>query len=457
MKNAQFTVDEFLAVLRRRKLAFLLPAILVITICGLGAFLLPKQYESSTTILIQNDEVLNPLLNYAMALEMQPDNRLGDFNEIIYSRPIIESLMDSLGMEADMNDLALKDREIKQISRNIKTARMSDHSFTISYYDTIPARARKGVRVLSELFIQTKTNVENRKNVFTVNFFKQKVVQLRHKFQKSQQVLVLALQHHINQLPEDDRTLYEDISNFSGKIHTLEQTMKNYDDALNILETASRTAPGQHIDLTRLYLIPLLNVPFSKELQEAVTKYDQLSQEYTEQYPDVQSARLRVIQLVGLVENAIRSEETRKQEQILYLEKRKHGAISSIQMATVAQSQDQDLQSNFDIYQKLYNEMKVKLEQAQTSRDLDENSARDYVVIDPPQLPVTPAKPNKKLIIGGGFGLAMVLGLLSAGLAELFDTRIRTPRDVEIFDKPIIAYLPSSRSNHGQQTEEQLH
>ena len=447
MKNAQFTVDEFLAVMRRRKFAFMLPAGLVLIICILGAFLLPKKYESSTTILIQNDQVLNPLVSYAMALEMQPEDRLGDFNEIIYSRPIIERLMDSLGMQADMKNLVVKDDLIKQISKNIQTARMSDHSFKISYYDTIPGRAQRGVRVLSELFIQTKTNVENRKNVFTVNFFKQKVVQLRQKFEKSQAALVAALRDHINQLPEDDRTLYGNISMYSGKIQDLDQTMKNYHDALNILDSASNTAAGQHINLTKLYLIPLLDVPYSKNLASAVAKYDQLSQEYTEQYPAVQSARLSVLQFVGLVENAIRSEEVRKQQQILALEQRKHSAISAVQMATVAESQDQDLQSNFDIYQKLYNEMKVKLEQAQTSRDLGENGARDYVVIDPPDLPVRPAKPNKKLIVGGGFGLAMILGLLSAGLAELFDTRIRTPRDVEIFEKPIIAYLPSPRSN----------
>lgn len=447
MKNAQFTVDEFLAVMRRRKFAFMLPAGLVLIICILGAFLLPKKYESSTTILIQNDQVLNPLVSYAMALEMQPEDRLGDFDEIIYSRPIIERLMDSLGMQADMKNLVVKDDLIKQISKNIQTARMSDHSFKISYYDTIPGRAQRGVQVLSELFIQTKTNVENRKNVFTVNFFKQKVVQLRQKFEKSQAALVAALRDHINQLPEDDRTLYGNISMYSGKIQDLDQTMKNYHDALNILDSASNTAAGQHINLTKLYLIPLLDVPYSKNLASAVAKYDQLSQEYTEQYPAVQSARLSVLQFVGLVENAIRSEEVRKQQQILALEQRKHSAISAVQMATVAESQDQDLQSNFDIYQKLYNEMKVKLEQAQTSRDLGENGARDYVVIDPPDLPVRPAKPNKKLIVGGGFGLAMILGLLSAGLAELFDTRIRTPRDVEIFEKPIIAYLPSPRSN----------
>ncbi len=447
MKNAQFTVDEFLAVLRRRRLALLLPALLVIIICGLGAFLLPRQYMSSTTILVQDDALLNPLVDYRIAVALESDNKLGDFNEIIYSTPTIESLMDSLGMNEYLQSPALRDMMVKQISKNIKTAREGASSFTISYFDTIPAQAQKAVRILSELFIQTRLAVENRKNDFAVNFFQKKIVELRNKFDQTQQKLVDALQRHINELPEDDKTLYANISDYGNQLQALDQTMRNYRDALDILDAAARTKENQHIDLTKLYLIPLLDVPYSKDLQDAVTKYDKLSQQYTERFPEVQTARGTVMQLVGLVENAIRSEQARTQGKILSLEERRNKAITSVQMAAVAQSQDRDLQSNFDIYEKLYNEMKVKLEQAQTNRDLGENSSREYVVIDPPQLPVKPAKPNKALIIGGGVGLGAFLGLLSAGLAELFDTRIRTPQDIELFDKPIIAYLPAPGSD----------
>lgn len=442
MKNAQFTIDEFLAVMRRRRIALLLPAILVIAISGLGAFLLPRQYESSTTILVQDDAVLNPLVDYRTAVALEADDKLGDFNEIILSTPTIESLMDSLGLQKYLKNPSLKAMMVKQISKNIKTSREGAHSFTISYFDTVPSQAQKAVRVLSDLFIQTRLAVENSKNEFAVNFFQKKVVELRNKFDKTQKTLVDALQRHINELPEDDRTLYANINDYTNQIQTFDQTMKNYREALDILSAAANTKNDQHIDLTKLYMIPLLDVPYSKELQDAVNKYNRLSQQYTEEFPDVQSARFSVMQLVGLVENAIRSEQARTQSKILSFEERRNKAITSVQLAAVAQSQDRDLEANFKIYEQLYNEMKVKLEQAQTNRDLGEDSSREFVVIDPPQLPIRPAKPNKALIIGGGVGLGAFLGLLSAGLAELFDTRIRTPQDVEIFDKPIIAYLP---------------
>jgi succinoglycan biosynthesis transport protein ExoP len=448
MKNAQFTMDEVRAVLRRRKIPFFISAALVVVICIVGALVLPKQYVSSTTILMQGDAVLNPLVSYTMAVAMESDDQLRNFNEIVYSRPTIEALMDSLGMQRYLNgSIAVKEKKIKDISKNIKTARNSSNLFTISYYDTVPSQAQRAAMVLSELFIKTRLDVENRKNEFAVNFFTKKLNDLQDKFETTQAKLVEALKRQIDQLPEGDKTLYSQIGDYDSKIMATRQTIQNYGDALAILDSASKTAPDQHIEMSHLYLIPLLNVPYSTDLQKAASDYDQLSQQYTERYPDVQSARAKVLRLIALVKSAIHSEVERKQQDIWSMEKLRNEAITKIQEATVATSQNQDLQSNFNIYQQLYNEMKIKLEQAQTNRDLAKNSGQEYVVIDPPELPTKPAKPNRKLIVGAGFGLALFLGLLSAGLAELLDTRIRTPEDIEIFEKPIFAYLPPVESN----------
>ncbi len=448
MKNAQFTIEEFLAVLRRRRASFIIPALIIITVSTIGAFLITRQYVSSTTILVQNDAVLNPFLSYTMAMSMEgSDDKLRNFNEIVYSRPTIEALIDSLGMRARLKNPIVKDMLISQISKNIKTDRKSSDSFTISYYDSVPAMAQRAVRILSELFIQTRSNIDNRKNKFAVTFYQKKLDQLQSKFEKSQSVLVTALKQHVNELPEDEKTLYTNISDYDKQVRVIQQRLDNYQQALTILDAASKTKAGTHIDLTQLYLIPLLDVPYQSELQKAVSNYDQLSQQYTQLYPDVQSARAKVIQLIGLVANAIKAELVRKQAEMWSLEKLRNDAITSVKNAAVAKNQDQDLQTNFGIYKGLYNEMKVKLEQAQASQDIGESGAEGYVVIDPAQLPTTPAKPNRALIIGGGMGLGLFLGILAAGLSELLDTRIRIPEDVEVFEKPIIAYLPAPRSS----------
>ena len=54
-----------------------------------------------------------------------------------------------------------------------------------------------------------------------------------------------------------------------------------------------------------------------------------------------------------------------------------------------------------------------------------------------------PSKPNKILIVAGGLFLGLILGIVTAAIVEFLDTTIRRPEDVNQFDIPVVAYIPS--------------
>ena len=409
----------------------------------IGVFVLPTRYESSTTILVQGQGVLNPLVNYTMAVAMQSDDRLRDFNEIVYSTPILEALMDSLGMRPQVRSEAEREQLLKEVSKNIRTERNGSESFTLSYMATVPRTAQRAVGVLAQLFIQTRLRDENSKNDFAVEFFSQRLNGLRDKFEQSQQQLVDAMKLHASTLPANDRIVYSQIDDFDKQISVLQKALNDYQRALSVLQTALASEHGV-LDMKSLFEIPLLGVPYATELQSALSKFDELQHKYTPEYPTVRDERKTLFDLLRRTQEVVQSDSKTKQSQIWSLEQSRHKGIETVQQASVAQNQDQDVQSNFAIYKELYNDMKIKLEQAQTSRDLGENGAREFVVIDPPQVPTSPAKPNRPLLIGGAFSLGLILGLFAAGAAEMFDATIRTPMDVEIYEKPVLAFLPSA-------------
>lgn len=447
MKSTHLDFDEFWNVLRRRRIHFLVPLIILTVAGAAGAFFLPKRYESSTTILVQGHGVLNPLVNYTIAVAMQSDDQLRDFNEIVYSTPTIEALMDSLGMQRLEKSEVEKEQLVKSVSQNIKMDRNGSESFTISYYANTPEKAQKAVRVLAELFIQTRLQIDNSKNDFAVQFFSQRLSGLRDKFEQSQEQLVHAMKQHADALPEGDREMYTHIDDYDKQIASLQKSVDDYQEALAILGKAI-TNEKSGLDVKSLYEIPLLGVPYGEQLQTALTKYDELQRNYTENYPAVQDQRETVIQMLRRTKEIVESDIKAKQNQMWNIEKARNQAIETVQQATVAKNQNQDVQSNFGIYKELYNDMKIKLEQAQTNRDLGEHGAREFVVIDPPQLPTSPAKPNKPLLIGGGLGLGLILGLFAAGVSEILDSKVRTSADIEIYNKPVLAYVPAIDSYH---------
>jgi uncharacterized protein involved in exopolysaccharide biosynthesis len=441
----QFTIDEILAALRRRKKFFLYPLIIISFTCISGAFILPQKYKSSIVISVQKDAVLNPLVSYTMAVTAASDDRLKDFNEIIFSRPAIQALIDSLKLDSQVTTAEERDELYNDVKNSIETDYKGSDSFTIDYYDSDPGRAKYAVQLLSELFIQKRLEVNNKRNEMTVQFFENKLVELREKFEKSQENYVGTVKAFLNKNPKDEYGINSEIDDISTKMRTIESRITSSQSALNILRNTSENLSDQGV-LENYYTVTFLEVPDADELRSNLKQYEDLSKKYTPKFPEITELQSKILALIARIKSTLESELTRNQNQVWELEQDLSNAYSSMKSSVVHESENTDQRSTFDVYNNLYNEMKVKLEQAKTNRDLGKKGSEQFVVIDPPQLPISPSKPNRLMLIGGGLALGLFVGFLSAGFMELFDTRIRTTRDIEIFDKPVLAYLPGPKS-----------
>jgi uncharacterized protein involved in exopolysaccharide biosynthesis len=99
---------------------------------------------------------------------------------------------------------------------------------------------------------------------------------------------------------------------------------------------------------------------------------------------------------------------------------------------------------------KRYQEIKAKQGYAQAGQELEKESKGErFTLIDPPQLPEKPAKPNRPAIIILGFVLSLVSGLGYAAMAENMDSSVRGVRGVmaAIGSQPlsVIPYLKNSQ------------
>ena len=85
-----FSLRYLLETVFRRKRLFLVVLILTPILSLLASLIVKPSYMSSTTILLGKEDILNPLVRYDTAVAMTDYNRLGSFQKIIYSRPLIE-------------------------------------------------------------------------------------------------------------------------------------------------------------------------------------------------------------------------------------------------------------------------------------------------------------------------------------------------------------------------------
>ena len=102
------------------------------------------------------------------------------------------------------------------------------------------------------------------------------------------------------------------------------------------------------------------------------------------------------------------------------------------------------LSRDYDNSIKRYQEIKAKQNEAQVGQELEkERKGERFSLIDPPQLPEQPVKPNRPAIMILGFLLSIASGIGYAAVAESMDGSVRGIRGVMAnFGSPPLAVIP---------------
>lgn len=435
MHKAQLAINELKGFYKRRKALLLLCPLLVFGLSIGASYWLPPEYKSSITILVEKDETLNPMVRYNLAVALASEDRLKSFNEMIYSRPTINMLIDSLSLAGE-NDME-RDALIEKVRANISTRLKASDSFSITFFSQDPKRAKRGVQLLSDYFIKKKLQLENKRNNQTVDFFQSKLEELKETVDAREKELMSKIEEDVETTPRENRSLQSDLEQVEDNLDEIKVNIRQTDKKLQAVQSVI----SGKAEVEKLYQLDLSNVSSGDRIQRLFNEYQEVSSKYTSQYPKVKELRQKVFRAAEQLEADLKALIFEQQAQKSFLENQYNKVTQKIQQTTMSDRKTTQSKMNVDIYRKLYDEMKVKLEQAKTTRDLGKEARNQFVVIEPPVIPDEPSKPNKIMLMGGGLALGLFLGLIVAAVAELLDTTIRRPEDIKEFQKPVVAYI----------------
>ena len=434
-------MHQILAIVQRRRFWIILPLLIVTALSIIGSTLMSRRYESSTTIWVQRDEILNPLVSFTMAVQLASEDRLRTFNEIVYSRQMIEALLDSLDMKVGVDTPAAVDELIDRTKASIRTDRSGSDSFTMTFADTDPVRAQRAVTLLANMFIQSRLSAEFKRNEYTVQFFENKLREYEEKYGRTTASMVSLLKQRSKESPGGVASftgrfdaLNERIRESSERIRERERAMANID----LFPDAFRTDRGR----AALSELLAVDVPTAADLRPLTLAYDSVTSRYTPRHPEVGKVESRIMEVLERTRVMLRSELSILTSRLSETQTTRSEIVQAITQSSISQTMDRDTESNYSFYQQLYNDMRVKVEQARIARELGLNAQHAFTIIDRARVPTRPTKPNRMLIVAGGILAGLFLGILSSVGIEIRDTTIRSPREIEAFGKPIIALIP---------------
>jgi polysaccharide chain length determinant protein (PEP-CTERM system associated) len=457
----------------RRQRALLVGLFAAVALAGLAVgFFWPKKYSSATTILVQESNIIKPLME-GRAVTTANADRASIAREVIFSRKIMDQILQAGGWMARHPSALGQERIIEDIRDRTILSNVRDNLIRIEYTDTDPERAFTVTRAFANLFIEESLAAKERESREAYEFINNQVRDYRKKLNEAEDHLKDYRASNDDAAPGSETDANTRISQLrtqieNARIDLIEQRSKER----ALIEQVSGEAATLAVE-TR-------EGQYRSQLAQLQGELDQLLLKDTDQHPDVIRVRHQIEDLresvaaekgkrerrrasgrAGAIDDTILFNPLHQELRSKLAEARREIAASqsrmSISESLLKQEIDRsrriaassntlsELTRDYEVNRDIYQDLLKRRENARVSMNLDaEHRGLTFDIQEPAALPLRPLGVRFLHfgIAGIGLGLALPLALLF-GLVRV-DTRVRSPQQVEtLTGLPVLATVPA--------------
>ncbi len=328
----------------------------------------------------------------------------------------------------------------------------------VSFFSHNPALASRIANQLGEDYIDQNLQVKWNEALKASEWLSGRLVELKAKLKKSEDALqayaaknsILFIQNAVNaQAQSMANARLEQLE----EEYTKAQAERTQQESLYSLVQA-----GKVQDLPGVLSNQLIQ-NLEERLSELRNKYSELTATVKPGYPKAVALRRQIDSLQASLDRqklALNKNITQKYLAALAREKYLHQLIKQQEnvVNVVAQKSIQYniLKREVDTNRQLYDGVLQRMKEAQVAAGLN---ASNIMVIDPAEVPKSPAKPRVLLNLALGFILGTGLGVGLAFFQEYLDNTLKTPDEVEsLLRLPSLGLIPSIHLNGSAKSAE---
>ena len=492
-ENRELSMDDYLAMLRRRLKVILIPALLAPIAGFLVSYAFSPKYTSQSTVLVEGQKVPDSYVTPVITADFT--QRVQTLSQEVRSptrlRPVIESL--GLVKPDDENKL------IEEIQQNMSvepviTSMSSAASgagisgakkkkpsatdepvpgFNVNYTDSNAERAQKICNAMTSLIVDE--NLRERAAIAqgTNEFLSRQLDEAKRALDEQDAKLANFKKQYMGQLPTDTDNNMRMLMSLNSQLDATTQTLNRaqQDKAYTESMLAQQTAAWKAAQVTTN------PQTLDQELTQLQGQLRQLQARYTDDYPDVIKVKADIAEVEkkrkennAAATAASAGESTEKANvpeppEIRQMQLQIHQYQSVIDQATADQKR---LQGSIGVYQSrtamspnveeqyklltrdndnaqaLYKDLLAKKSSSGLAYNMETQQEGEQMhIMSPAGLPDSPSFPNRPIFAAGGLGVGLGLGLIIAIFLEFSDKSIRTAKDAAaVMDLPLLISVP---------------
>ena len=434
--------------------------------------LIPKQYTSSTTILVEESNIIAPLME-GRAVPTGVSDRAGITREVAFSRKVMGEILETGGWMAGNPTPVEQDKLIEKIVARTKISNPRGNLIQIDYTDPDPQRAFEVTRRFAELVMQESLATKERESREAYEFIDSQVSQYHDKLSDAE----AKLEQYRNDNPDARPGTGADVN---ARIGELRRQVENARIDLIDLRSEEAALQSQLSGQSEISMVQSRAGQMRARLADLLAQRDQLLLGYTNQHPDV----VRVQHQIDDLTRDLQAEEARQQAprsassisenaeyNPLYAElesklaeaQRRSAAMSARiasgermlanelgRSANIAASESAlaELTRDYEVNRDLYQDLLKRRENARVSMNLDaERRGLSFRIQEPAAVPLRPSGIRLLWAAIGGLILAVLAPLLVLFALARFDPRVRMPAMIERdAGLPVLGTVPAYRT-----------
>lgn len=453
-RQTQSSLRDFLFILFDRSKVVFSVFLIVFLATALTAIFLPPVYRSSASFSLTIPQSLDPLQRETF---YDYKNRMArymlDQKELILSHRVLSKVVQKLNPDTPNDRLP---KAIEKMMEHVEVTPPGGETFEgsnvfyVSYKDSDARKAMEATTAISEAYLGTYTELSKSKTEYSYDFFKQQVdglyqdmLEKEKKLREYETSQALALVEILNL--ESGKTNIE-----VGANALLTQSLRKYHEmqeelvgARSLVEALDRELGSKSIPAipTEMDSPGKAMTAYRNKVAQLQIQLNEMKPQFTKDFdPMVRVEKELNLNVKSLKEEMERVSRAQKiaastiQAKMSELEKLIQQLEDQIRTTAQQKAEYLHLKQEYTIAKDAYAQGRTQLEQARMASAVNQEK-QFLTLVDRPQIPVKPFKPNRMLIILLGLVAGLVLGVASALTLDYLDHTIKKPADIDRYLK----------------------
>ena len=442
---------------------------LVCTAGWIGAAFVPTKYESSARVYLNADPLLTPLLR-GLAADTDPSRHLDFMQRTLLSRPNLEQLIRLSDLDTAIRTPGEKEALFKRLATEIQVTPITLNLLNLSYRDGDPQVAKNIVQSLLTIFAEKMAGSSRADMDSAQRFLDGESASYRDQLRAAEKRRADLAEKYPDIVPKGDDNGTR-LDQARGAVANLKLEMADAVAKRDALKKELASVPAVlTVDHGPQVVINGRLGPFEERLQELHRNLDGLLLKFTENHPDVRATRQSIAQLqseagksgggkgssagaTGQIANGVYDQVKVKlvdaEAAVAALQRRVTEAEKDqAKIEKIAQSAPgilvlaQDLNRDYGILKRNYEELVSRREATSIANAADTKTEKiQFRIVDPPQVPVVPAAPNRPLLVSVVLLFGIGAGLAAPLLVMQLDRSFATLSQLRDLGIPILGHV----------------